>query len=64
MGMEALVPVMRSIELKRHLFDSPQQLADLWGIPLRDLDSTVRRDLLFQGDKECQRAAKKTIDGV
>lgn len=64
MGMEALVPIIRSTEITRHGFDSTQQLADYWGIPLNGLDSKIRRDNLFQGDHECHREAKKASDGV
>lgn len=64
MGMEALIPLIRSEELKKQGFASTQQLADSWGIQLNELDSKIRRDILFQGDQECHKEAKQASDGV
>jgi len=64
MGMEALVRVVIKNELTRLKLDNPQELAEHLGIPINDLDSTIRRKYLFQDDQECHKNAKKASDGV
>lgn len=63
MGIEALVPVIRKLEMRAAGVDNTQQLANKWGIELKDLDSKIRREKLFQGDLDCHRDAKKASDG-
>lgn len=64
MGMETLVPVVRKNELDKHNYNTTQELADYWGIPLKELDSKIKKEILFEKDQECHRYAKKASDGV
>ncbi len=64
MGIEALVPVIKKIELDKACLSSNKELADLWKIDIRELDPTIKRDHLFQGDLSCYRDAKKASDGI
>jgi hypothetical protein len=64
MGMEALVPVVRKIELSKSDYDTTEELAELWGVQIQELDGTLRREILFNGDSETHRNAKKASDGM
>lgn len=64
MGIECLVPVVRSAEQKRLSLGSLAELAAYFGIAIKELDGTIRRTILFQSDTECHKAAKKASDGV
>ncbi len=64
MGLEALVPVVRKNELNNFNLDTTQELADHWNIALNELDPKIRRDILFQGDQETHKYAKKASDGI
>jgi len=64
MGMESLVLVARSVEQARLALDSLEALATHMGVGIKDLDATIRKELLFFGDIESHRAAKRASDGV
>jgi hypothetical protein len=57
-GLEALTP----IALEQHLTSesiSREELIATWSIRSKDLDSEVRRRLLFKGDDECYSTARE-----
>jgi hypothetical protein len=62
MGMEAMTPVELRAELAVRSL-TPQQLAESWGIELKQLDSTVRKRLLFENDEATYEKARKASDG-
>lgn len=64
MGMETLVYVIRSLEMSRLSCSSSEELALSLGIPLKELDSTLRRTILFQGDNDTHKQAKRASDGI
>ncbi len=62
MGMEAMTPVA----LRKHLADeniTRDNLAGLWAIGVKDIDSEVRRRLLFRGDDATYARAREASDG-
>lgn len=64
MGIEALVRVARDYEIKKLDLNTNQELADSWGISIKDLDSKIRQDILFQGDQQTHKKAKEASDGI
>jgi hypothetical protein len=64
MGMESLVRVVVKNELQRLNLDNPQQLAEYLGVTLKELDSTIRRQYLFQNDQDCHKDAKRASDAI
>lgn len=57
-GMEALTPIALEQHLKSESLTRDALLAK-WSVGLKDLDSEVRRRLLFQGDDACYRTARE-----
>lgn len=63
MAIEALTKVQISRLHVEHGTDSNESLASLLSIKIEDLDATVRKRFLLNGDIECYRKAKKASDG-
>ena len=62
-ALEAITKVkMRSEMLARGCADTAE-LASQLNIELRNLDATIRKDFLLEGDDECYRQAKAASDG-
>lgn len=64
MGIEALVPVVRKMELIKQNLKSNRELAEKWNIPIEELDSHIRQTFLFESDQKSHRAAKRASDAV
>jgi hypothetical protein len=62
MGMEAMTPVALRAYLTTNGLSRDQVVAD-WGIELKQLDSEVRRRLLFDGDSKTFENARTASDG-
>ena len=63
MAVEALTKAQIRVECIARELTKPEELAKSLGIEIKDLDRTIRRDFLLQGDDECYRNAKKASDG-
>jgi hypothetical protein len=63
MGFEALTPVAKRQELIRTGATTSVELADALHIEKTDLDSTLRRTVLFGGDDRAYSTTKKLSDG-
>jgi hypothetical protein len=63
MALEALTKVKVEAERAARGLASREELAEVLGVPPRDLEPTVRRTLLLNGDAECYTKAKKASDG-
>lgn len=62
MGMEALTPVaLRQLLAERNI--AREDLLRDWSIDVQQLDSEVRRRILFQGDVHLYREVKQASDG-
>jgi len=64
MAAEALTKAVVRSELERRGFSTESELAAGLGIDLKKLDSTVRRELIFDGDRECYDDGKVASDGL
>ncbi len=62
MGMEAITKAYVRTQCRQRDI-TEEQFAESTGIKKRDLDSWVRRTILFQNDDDCHRQAKKASDG-
>ncbi|MEJ2147802.1 MAG: hypothetical protein P8020_22020 [Acidobacteriota bacterium] len=62
MGVEALTPVVRR-RLCRERGAENEQLATALGVTIQELDPTIRKELIFQGDNDCYQDAKAASDG-
>jgi hypothetical protein len=63
MGVEALTKAV----LREHLrktSKSPDQLLAEWQLELKQLDTEVRRRVIFQGDEDCFATAREVSDGL
>jgi hypothetical protein len=63
-AVEVLTPVALRREQAAAAAGTPQQLADAWGVEIRELDGEVRRRAIFQGDAEVARGARAASDGL
>lgn len=63
MAVEALTRVKIRAESAARGLSEPEELAASLGIGLRDLDATIRRQFILQGDTECYTQAKEASDG-
>lgn len=64
MAVEALTKALIRIEFeKRGLSENAALAADM-GIDLKDLDSTIRREFIFESDDETFRKTKRVSDGL
>jgi hypothetical protein len=64
MAVEALTKVRLRTELKTRNLNRAQDLADQLGVPLKELDGTIRRQFIFHGDGDCYSNAKDASDGL
>jgi hypothetical protein len=62
-GIEALTPVVKREEMRRTGTTTPSDLAKALNIELKDLDATLRRVVLFEGNEQSYSATKRTSDG-
>jgi hypothetical protein len=63
MAVEALtVPFLRA-EMAKKAVNSNSELAAAMGVDLGRLDSTIRSEIILQGDKDCYVKAKAASDG-
>ena len=62
MGVEALTKSLLRRLCKQHQTDE-DGLASLFSVEKSELDATIRREVIFQGDLDCHREAKKASDG-
>lgn len=60
-AMEVLTPV--ALEAAADSAGGKEKLVSGWGIEIKKLDSEVRRRILFRGDDEAYREARKASDG-
>lgn len=63
MALEALTKAKIRAECAVRGLTEERELAESLGVALKNLDATVRRDLLLKGDEECYRKAKQASDG-
>jgi hypothetical protein len=63
MAIEALTKAKIRIECSLRNIQNEQALADTFKIPIKNLDSYIRKELLLKGDSECYAKAKKASDG-
>lgn len=63
MAAEALTKAFIRRELDVNQLDDPINLAEILGVELKTLDSTVRRKFVFHDDDETYRKAKRSSDG-
>ena len=63
MALEAITKAKIRTELGRRNLAKEKELADSLDVPLKDLDPTVRKALILEGDTDCYRKAKEASDG-
>ncbi len=63
MAIEALTKVQRHELMRTHGVQSNQSLADKLKVAKQELDATVRRKYLLDGDTDCYKKAKEASDG-
>ena len=63
MGIEALTPVAKRGELEKTGAGTSSELAEALGVELKQLDSTLRRVVLFAGDDDCYRTVADVSNG-
>jgi hypothetical protein len=63
MGFEALTPVAKRQEMSRTGTTTSADLASAINVELKDLDATLRRTILFEGDEKAYSTTKKASDG-
>jgi hypothetical protein len=63
MALEALTKSKIRQECSLRNLSGQKELADNYGIELKDLDSFIRKEILLKGDAECYTKAKKASDG-
>jgi hypothetical protein len=62
MGIEALTKTVLRQECVKRTLDE-DGLAAALGVGRKELDSTIRREIIFCGDRDCYSEAKKASDG-
>lgn len=62
MGVEAITKTVLRQECAKRSLDE-HALTTAFGIERKELDSTIRRDIIFSGDHECYSEAKRASDG-
>lgn len=63
MATEALTTAKIRAECKAQGLDKDEDLARALNIEKRELDATVRKDLILKGDDECYKKSKEASDG-
>jgi hypothetical protein len=63
MALEALTKARIRFECTARGLRSEGELANTLGVEKNQLDSTIRRDLILNGDEECHRKSKQASDG-
>lgn len=63
MAVEALTKAFLRMECDRQKVDE-ERLCETWAIEKKQLDSEVRRRLIFHGDSDCYRTTHGTSDGL
>jgi hypothetical protein len=63
MALEALTKARIRFEYRERGLSSEVELANTLGVELSHLDSTIRRDLILNGDEECYSKSKRASDG-
>jgi hypothetical protein len=63
MAIEALTKAKIRSEYTKRGLASEKELANSLGIELKQLDSTIRRDLILSGDEECYKKSKEASNG-
>lgn len=62
-GIETLTVVARRGEFVKNNVKTNQELADLWGVDIKKLDSEIRLRILFEGDEDTFKKAREASDG-
>lgn len=63
MALEALTPVERKIQMTQKGAANTTELATMLGVDIKDLDPSIRRQFLLEGDEESYWKAKQVSDG-
>lgn len=63
MALEAITKARIRAECAARGLQEYQKLAENLGVELKQLDATVRKDLILNGDDECYKKAKDASDG-
>jgi len=63
MAVEALTKVRIRVEIARRDLATELELAEVLGVDIKKLDSTIRRQYIFQGDDDCYSKALSASDG-
>jgi hypothetical protein len=63
MAIEAITKAKVRIECAARGLTSEQELANSLGISKKELDPTIRKKFILEGDEECYSKAKDASDG-
>jgi hypothetical protein len=62
------VEALTKVAIRRALRDTgagtTTELAEAWGVPLKELDGEIRRRMIFRGDADAARKAREASDGI
>lgn len=64
MAAEALTPAFVRTELRRCGLSTYEELAAQIGVEPRQVEATIRREIVFRGDVDCYRDGKAASDGL